>query len=314
MTQPPVSAMHQQVHRFNTEIIGLEIPDTPTILPPERREYCVGHLQEELNEFKTSLDNEDLEGAIDALLDLTYVALGRLVEMGVAPGAAFEEVHAVNMAKKRGEVSKRPGSLGHDAIKPEGWQPPNLVPMLTLRRIEATLAARATHHPDKAKALQALTALWARREDVTEPESVDLEPTMAPEPTRLVGADRPKMVANSSGFMKADQGKACRPELIPAPATYWLGVLYARGAEKYAAENWRNGDSYQRYLGALDRHKLRFQMGHKYDDVPGGTGAPEMIAVAWNAISLFMLDEINPNADDRPDKGYAIPALMGETA
>lgn len=118
-------------HQFNADIIGLPIPETPTRLEFERKEWAEGALREELDEFYSA---DNLEDEVDALIDLCYFALGRVIEMGVVPGAAFEEVHATNMAKKRGELYKRPHAKGYDAVKPEGWTPPYLLPYLALDR------------------------------------------------------------------------------------------------------------------------------------------------------------------------------------
>jgi len=119
------------IFRFNVDIIGLPIPPMPTRLDPERKKWAFGALSEELAEF---MDAETLEDEADALIDLSYFALGRLVEMGIVPGIVFEEVHDANMMKKRGELSKRPHSKGFDAIKPDGWTPPDLEPYLTLTK------------------------------------------------------------------------------------------------------------------------------------------------------------------------------------
>jgi len=128
------------VHQFNADLIGLPIPEQPSRLDPERKKWADGALSEELVEFREA---DNLEDEVDALLDLSYFALGRVIEMGVVPGAAFEEVHAANMAKVRGELSKRPNSKGFDAIKPEGWQPPNLLPYLALDRRQVRAAYEA---------------------------------------------------------------------------------------------------------------------------------------------------------------------------
>jgi len=117
--------------RFARDVLGLPIPDAPTRLDPERKKWASGALSEELTEF---MDAETLEDEVDALLDLMYFAGGRIIEMGVLPGASFEEVHLANMAKERGELSKRPHSKGFDAIKPEGWTAPDLAPYCNLRR------------------------------------------------------------------------------------------------------------------------------------------------------------------------------------
>ncbi|RUQ67309.1 hypothetical protein ELZ19_06955 [Brucella abortus] len=126
-----VPDMALMVERFNREIVGLPIPNEPERLRPERKAWALTAMREELDEFETT---DSIDDEADALIDLTYFALGRLIEMGIAPRPIFEEVHAANMRKKRGELSKRPGSLGFDAVKPEGWTPPDLLPFLTVRR------------------------------------------------------------------------------------------------------------------------------------------------------------------------------------
>ena len=132
----PVPNMLDMVERFNREIIGLQIPDKPTMLERHRSDFRRGHLLEELSEIAHGADHEDMSELVDGLLDLIYVAMGWLVEMGVTVGASFEEVHAANMAKERGELARRPGSKGYDAVKPEGWTPPDLAPYLSLTRGE----------------------------------------------------------------------------------------------------------------------------------------------------------------------------------
>lgn len=144
------------VHQFNVEIIGLPIPSTPSRLDPERKQWASGAMGEELSEF---MNAETLEDEVDALLDLSYFALGRVIEMGVLPGASFEEVHDRNMGKKRGELSKRPFARGFDAVKPEGWTPPNLLPYLSLTRSEVLLAYDAKLRArEAAEAAPSLTA------------------------------------------------------------------------------------------------------------------------------------------------------------
>ena len=135
MELPKVSSWMERylalVHRFNTDIIGLPIPEAPTRLGENRKEWALDALNEEVGEFFAA---ETLEDEADALIDLSYFALGRLVEMGIVPGIVFDEVHEANMRKRQGELSKRPNSLGFDAVKPEGWTGPELLPYLSLDR------------------------------------------------------------------------------------------------------------------------------------------------------------------------------------
>lgn len=141
----PVSKALAMVERFNVDIIGLPIPLVPTRLSDARKNWAETALREEMLEFR---DASTLEDEADALIDLAYFALGRIVEMGLAPMALFEEVHQANMRKKRGELSKRPNSLGFDAVKPADWVPPNLAPLLTVDLETILTAIAIQQHPE----------------------------------------------------------------------------------------------------------------------------------------------------------------------
>lgn len=150
-----VEDMLAGVERFNREIVGLEIPKSPRALSPQRAEFRLGHIEEEIQEIRDvyaglSDDEEDLAEIIDGFVDVIYIALGALVEMGVTPGAAFREVQRANMDKKRGEVSKRPGSQGYDAVKPEGWRPPDILGAV-YAATPSTLAALSPVHLELAR-------------------------------------------------------------------------------------------------------------------------------------------------------------------
>lgn len=119
------------VELFNRQIIGLPVPDGPTMLNPKRAEFRMNHIREELAEIQAVYDKPkddltDKSEVADGFMDVAYISLGALVEMGIVPGAVFQAVQRANMDRKRGEVSKRPGSLGYDAVKPEGWKPPQI--------------------------------------------------------------------------------------------------------------------------------------------------------------------------------------------
>lgn len=119
------------VLRFQQDIIGIPIPKVPTALSRKRGLGRIEHLQEELDEFKNALPIDllsmgDLEEQADAMIDIIYIALGGLCEMGVTPGPVFNEVQRANMDKIQGSLDKRPGNAGHDAIKPEGWHGPDI--------------------------------------------------------------------------------------------------------------------------------------------------------------------------------------------
>ena len=126
---------YADVVEFNREIVKLE----PTeYLNPERLQWFKNTINEELGEFekaneKYKMDYEaskkitvdpdallaDKVDMIDAIMDLTYFALGRLYEIGCSEDdfvAMWNAIHHANMTKVRGNKGR--GSDA-DAIKPE---------------------------------------------------------------------------------------------------------------------------------------------------------------------------------------------------
>lgn len=134
-----IDEMLCDVRRFNKDIINSHIPEELQSLSVERSRDKVTHLQEELEEFESA---EHWADEADALVDLIYVALGALVEMGISPGSVFNAVHQANMAKVSGIKPERPDAQ-YDAIKPEGWVPPDIkaaaIPVSTLSALSPVL-------------------------------------------------------------------------------------------------------------------------------------------------------------------------------
>jgi hypothetical protein len=81
-------------------------------------------LQEELNEYLDAVYFRKPDDVVDALVDLTVVALGTLAILKVDIQKAWDEVHRANMSKQRGIKPGRENSGGFDLIKPAGWTAP----------------------------------------------------------------------------------------------------------------------------------------------------------------------------------------------
>lgn len=87
--------------------------------------------------------NYDLEGALDALLDLIWVAIGtadfhgfcNINDKGYPMSDGWVRVYTANMMKKRvkdAKESKR--NDPYDLIKPEGWKPPEFKDLLLFEK------------------------------------------------------------------------------------------------------------------------------------------------------------------------------------
>ncbi len=108
-------------------------PATPQLLPIDDMGFRISFLFEEMQELVDAFEQDNLEEQFDALIDLTYVALGTAWMMGLPFAEGWARVHEANMKKvkvKSASDSKR-GSK-HDVKKPEGWKAPDLSDLCTL--------------------------------------------------------------------------------------------------------------------------------------------------------------------------------------
>lgn len=99
---------------------------------------------------------------------------------------------------------------------------------------------------------------------------------------------------------KFDTQKA-RYDLIPPEAIEALAQLYSIGAVKYGDRNWEQGMKWGRVFAAMMRHAWAWFRGEKYDQTDG---QHHLIAVAWNAFSLYTYETRGLGLDDR-GKGAA---------
>ncbi len=96
-------------------------------VPPDLLRFRIEFLREELREFEEAADAGDTAKMFDALLDLTYVAMGTAHLHGFPWQVGWDEVQRANMSKERAHAagdSKR-GSTW-DVVKPDGWKPPDI--------------------------------------------------------------------------------------------------------------------------------------------------------------------------------------------
>lgn len=108
-------------HHLHNEQYGLLDP-----IPPSYIEHRCKLMDEEYLELLSAIDNESLEGTLHEGLDLIVTVLGTLIGMGYSPqqiSDGWDLIQAANMAKI-------PDPAGGKWLKPEGWQKPDLSPLI----------------------------------------------------------------------------------------------------------------------------------------------------------------------------------------
>lgn len=70
--------------------------------------------------------SQTLADALDALVDLSYVLLGTVLQLGLGRvyDEAWRRVHCANLLKVAGKKASR--GFAKDVVKPSGWQAPDL--------------------------------------------------------------------------------------------------------------------------------------------------------------------------------------------
>lgn len=84
-----------------------------------------------------------------------------------------------------------------------------------------------------------------------------------------------KQIHNATGELRHD--------LIPNVMLQRLAALYARGEQKYGANNWQKGINMMRTFGSLLRHAYAWVLGDTSED--------HLAAVIWNATALMWLEK-----------------------
>lgn len=172
------------VMAFHEAVTKMPIADFPQMLMDLRRTKALNFLYEEYTEF---MDATSIADQADALIDLVYVAYGRLLEMGIRPGPAFSLVHQANMQKVSG-ANKRGDTF--EAAKPEGWKAPDFEHHLGLDKGQYIGLARKPHPLDGVS----VDECFARGVDPLTPLEIPaFEPVMyKPRVNPWDGASKPK--------------------------------------------------------------------------------------------------------------------------
>lgn len=123
----------KDINDFHKKFVPDLTPDFPQALSKELSDFRIGFMLEELNEYIEAVETNDLEGQLDALVDLVYVAIGTAWKQGFPFSEAWDEVQRANMSKERSTAdpnkqTKRKSK--YDIYKPEGWIGPDITRVL----------------------------------------------------------------------------------------------------------------------------------------------------------------------------------------
>jgi len=88
--------------------------------------FRTSFLMEELSEYTNAIVKKDTAGALDALVDIVYIALGTAWLFNLPFNKAWKEIQAANMKKVRAKDKTGKRGTKFDVIKPKGFIEPNI--------------------------------------------------------------------------------------------------------------------------------------------------------------------------------------------
>ena len=99
----------------------IDIPDNSELI-----NFRTAFLMEELAEYTNAITKKDAVGALDALVDIVYIALGTAWLFNLPFEKAWNEVQKANMSKIRAKDKTGKRGTKFDVVKPKDWKAPNI--------------------------------------------------------------------------------------------------------------------------------------------------------------------------------------------
>ena len=88
--------------------------------------FRTSFLMEELAEYTNAITKKDSAAALDALVDIVYIALGTAWLFNLPFEKAWNEVQKANMSKIRTKSKSKKRGTSFDVVKPKGWIAPDI--------------------------------------------------------------------------------------------------------------------------------------------------------------------------------------------
>ena len=114
-----IDSFHKKYKFEKNEKVG--IPDDNELV-----NFRTSFLMEELAEYTQAITKKDAAGALDALVDIVYIALGTAWLFNLPFEQAWQEVQRANMSKIRTKSKSKKRGTSFDVVKPKGWRPPDI--------------------------------------------------------------------------------------------------------------------------------------------------------------------------------------------
>ena len=96
--------------------------------------FRTSFLAEEFAEYTNAITKKDAAAALDALVDIVYIALGTAWLFNLPFHKAWKEVQRANMTKIRAKSKSKKRGTKFDVVKPKDWKAPNIERILEEER------------------------------------------------------------------------------------------------------------------------------------------------------------------------------------
>ena len=108
----------------------IDIPNNSELI-----NFRTAFLMEELAEYTNAITKKDAAGALDALVDIVYIALGTAWLFNLPFEKAWNEVQKANMSKIRAKDKTGKRGTKFDVVKPKDWKAPNIEKIIEEEKI-----------------------------------------------------------------------------------------------------------------------------------------------------------------------------------
>ena len=114
-----IDSFHKKFKFEKNDKVG--IPDNNELV-----NFRTSFLMEELAEYTNAITKKDSAAALDALVDIVYIALGTAWLFNLPFEKAWDQVQKANMSKIRTKSKSKKRGTSFDVVKPKGWIAPDI--------------------------------------------------------------------------------------------------------------------------------------------------------------------------------------------